>query len=452
MKQKALIEVDGLSKKFCRSLKKSLWYGVQDIFGELWPTKPGMRPGEFWALRDISFSLQPGESLGIVGRNGAGKSTLLKLLNGLLKPDAGQIRLRGRVGAIIELGSGFNPVLSGRENIFAQAAFQGISRRRAEAKLEPIVDFAGLGDFIDTPVQFYSSGMQARLAYAVAAHMEPDILLVDEALAVGDIDFQRKCLNHMTNYLNRGGTVILVSHASHQIQAVCQRGLVLEQGQETFAGPVTEALDYYFKEEHLDTPYHQAIHSQYRQNGTERGVLSEEHPVHINRVEFEPVHGEEIKTGYPVRVSVHYSALRSFEQTGWGFVIYTDDHQVCLASAHSHTLRPLSGGHGVLHCTIPQIPLAPGHYLVKVAISNFQDNFALATSGWEDTPHRLTIQNDATPLTNARQALGVLVYLDGNWDEVEDENANKDDNQVGDEVNNEVSSTDKNTTVEIGNR
>ena len=418
MKQKALIEVDGLSKKFCRSLKKSLWYGVQDIFGELWPTKPGMRPGEFWALRDISFSLQPGESLGIVGRNGAGKSTLLKLLNGLLKPDAGHIRLRGRVGAIIELGSGFNPVLSGRENIFAQAAFQGISRRRAEAKLEPIIDFADLGDFIDTPVQFYSSGMQARLAYAVAAHMEPDILLVDEALAVGDIDFQRKCLNHMTNYLNRGGTVILVSHAAYQIQTVCQRGLVLEQGQVAFAGPVTEALDYYFKEERNTalSRGQMAFHQQHL-NGSGPKPLSDEHPVQIQQVKIEPLEEEEIKTGYPMRISIHYSSLHSFEYVSWSFVIYTADHQTCLALGRPESLRRIAAGQGVMQCIIPRLPLAAGHYLLKIIIQDMIQNFALAVSGWEDTPHRFLVQAEASELNNARAQLGVLVHLESIWDE-----------------------------------
>src|SRR5918911_1277845 len=181
-----LVEARNVSKKFADDLKRSLWYGVQAIAGEMafWHTngRAQLRPGEFWALDQVSFELRRGEALGIIGPNGVGKSTLLRLLNGLIKPDAGRITIRGRVGALIELGAGFSPVLSGRENIYASAAILGLSRRQTHQLVDQIIDFSDIGAFIEMPVQHYSSGMHLRLAYAVAAHLNPEVLLVDEVL------------------------------------------------------------------------------------------------------------------------------------------------------------------------------------------------------------------------------------------------------------------------------
>ena len=231
-----VISATRLSKRYCRDLRRSLWYGLGDIAREITRRSAHdrsveLREAEFWALKDVSFELGRGESLAVIGANGAGKSTLLKVLYGLVKPDAGRVRIAGRVGALIELGTGFNPVLSGRENVYVNAAILGFSRAKVERLMDEITDFAGIGEFIDTPVQYYSSGMQARLTYAVAAHMTPDVLLVDEVLAVGDIAFQHKCFTHMQRYLDAGGSLLFVSHNPYQIQAICRRGIVLEKGQ-----------------------------------------------------------------------------------------------------------------------------------------------------------------------------------------------------------------------------
>jgi lipopolysaccharide transport system ATP-binding protein len=187
-----LIRCEGLSKKFCKDFKRSLWYGIKDVtssFSKKAQHHDVLRKDEFWAVKDISFELRRGECLGLIGHNGAGKSTLLKLLNGLITPDQGQVTMKGRVGALIELGAGFNPVLTGRENIYNNGAVLGFSKEEIDSKLEAIIDFSELRDFIDMPVQNYSSGMKVRLGFAVAAQMEPDILLIDEVLAVGDMGF-----------------------------------------------------------------------------------------------------------------------------------------------------------------------------------------------------------------------------------------------------------------------
>jgi len=229
-----LIKVECLSKKFCRSLKKSLWYGMQDIGSELLGKRHGddgvLRPDEFWAVKDLSFEVKRGECLGIIGHNGAGKTTLLRILNGLIRPDQGHIEMRGRVGALIALGAGFNPILTGRENIYVNAAVLGMSKQYVDRKIDEIIDFAEIQDFINAPVQTYSSGMNVRLGFAVAAILlEPDILFLDEVLAVGDIGFTIKCLN-IVRRMTKKSAVIFVSHNMQQVSAFCTRTLVMGHG------------------------------------------------------------------------------------------------------------------------------------------------------------------------------------------------------------------------------
>ncbi len=243
-----LIKVEGVSKKFCRSLKKSLWYGMQDLGNELLGRRHGgngeLRPEEFWAVKDVSFELKRGEALGLIGRNGAGKTTLLRLLNGLIKPDAGRIEMRGKVGALIALGAGFNPILTGRENIYVNASVLGLSKGEIEDKIEEIVDFSEIGEFIDSPVQSYSSGMQVRLGFAVATALKPDILLLDEVLAVGDVAFRGKCFRRIGEILN-DAAVIFVSHNEAQIHRICNTALMLDSGRVHFHGETAEVLQSY---------------------------------------------------------------------------------------------------------------------------------------------------------------------------------------------------------------
>lgn len=271
-----LVRVENVSKIFCRDLKKSLLYGLKDSARDLmsWGKKSGdgrskskdgisspisdirysttrdeesLRPGEFYAVRDVSFELRRGECLGVIGHNGAGKTTLLKMLSGLIKPDVGRIEMRGRVGAIIALGAGFNPVLTGRENIYVNGSVLGLSRREIDSKLDEIIEFAEIRDFIDAPVQSYSSGMQVRLGFSVAVAMQPDILIVDEVLAVGDFNFRWKCLNKISNLIKSGVSIILVSHNAADLARTCQAGLFLENGKSFFNGVISDALSNYEK-------------------------------------------------------------------------------------------------------------------------------------------------------------------------------------------------------------
>jgi lipopolysaccharide transport system ATP-binding protein len=203
---------------------------------------------DFWALKDVSFSVQEGEAIGIIGRNGAGKSTLLKILSQITPPTKGQITMRGRVASLLEVGTGFHPELTGRENIFLNGAILGMRREEIKRKFDEIVAFAEIDKFLDTPVKRYSSGMYVRLAFAVAAHLEPEILIVDEVLAVGDTQFQKKCLGKMGDVVNEGRTVLFVSHNMAAVQQFCQNGMVLNEGKLIFRGAIRDAIRSYIND------------------------------------------------------------------------------------------------------------------------------------------------------------------------------------------------------------
>jgi lipopolysaccharide transport system ATP-binding protein len=245
-----LVKAEGVSKKFSLSLKRSLWYGTLDLGNELLGRRHGgggqLRKGEFWAVRNISFELRRGECLGLIGHNGAGKTTLLRMLNGLIKPDEGRIEIRGKVGALIALGAGFNPILTGRENVYTNASVLGLSKRQVDAKLDEIIEFSEIGKFIDSPVQNYSTGMNLRLGFSVAALLiEPDVLFLDEILAVGDIGFIIKCLN-LVRKLTAKSAVVFVSHSMTFVAAFCTRVIVMKQGEALLdTRKVTDGIDAY---------------------------------------------------------------------------------------------------------------------------------------------------------------------------------------------------------------
>ncbi|MBN2225326.1 MAG: ATP-binding cassette domain-containing protein [Deltaproteobacteria bacterium] len=246
----ALVEINGVSKKFSKSLRDARRYGLKKLvagaFGvrDEWNT---LRPGQFWAVDDVSFTVEKGETLGIIGRNGAGKSTILKMINGLYLPDKGEITVKGSVGALIELGAGFHPLLTGRENIYIKGAMFGKRKREVDELFDQIVEFADLGDFIDSPVGTYSSGMYIRLGFAVAIYNDPDIMLVDEILAVGDYKFKQKCFSKI-NELKRKTAFVFVSHSMLDITRFCDRVVVLDRGKLAYLGSPVEGVKFYLDE------------------------------------------------------------------------------------------------------------------------------------------------------------------------------------------------------------
>lgn len=262
-----VLELQAVSKRFCPSLKRSLWYGVHDILRSVLGNRdpsPALRSGEFWAVDNVSTRLRRGEALGLIGPNGAGKTTLLRMINGLIMPDRGDIRVRGRVGAMIALGTGFNPLLSGRENVYINGSVLGMSRREINARFEQIVEFAEIGGFIDNPVRTYSSGMNMRLGFAIAGHVRPDLLLIDEVLAVGDVGFRMKCFRHLRQLREQGTAVVVVTHNMNDLQRVANRCMVLAGGRLHTEGPLQQAVAEYQRLNFARTGEGEAPHAEAR--------------------------------------------------------------------------------------------------------------------------------------------------------------------------------------------
>ncbi len=225
-------------------------HGKEDPNAKIAPLLKGQEKqiegDRFWALRDINIEVKEGEVLGIIGKNGAGKSTLLKILSRVTAPTRGSIKIKGRIASLLEVGTGFHPELTGRENVFMNGAINGMTKQEIRGKLDEIIDFSGVEDFIDTPVKRYSSGMRVRLGFAIAAHLDPEILIIDEVLAVGDAEFQKKCLGKMGEVARAGRTVLFVSHNMASIRKLCGKGLVVKEGAVSFAGNVAQSIEHYF--------------------------------------------------------------------------------------------------------------------------------------------------------------------------------------------------------------
>jgi lipopolysaccharide transport system ATP-binding protein len=397
-----LITATGLTKILCKELQRSLWYGTTGIARELLGvSRQGatLRPGEFRALDDVSFEVAEGESLGLVGRNGAGKTTLLRVLSGLLPPDAGHVTVRGRVGALIALGAGFNPTLSGRENIYVNGAVLGFSGAEIAARFDEIVEFAELYDFIDAPLHSYSSGMHARLGFSVAAQLEPDILLVDEVLAVGDIAFRAKCYRRIHELLAGGTAVILVSHQATMLQSVCTSGLLLEKGRIAVAGEIEHVLRSY--EARLEP------------DGTDELVTvrtQQSDDFTIDRVVFLGAEGTEsdaLQTGTAGAFRIRCTATRAFDQLAVHIVIRrTGGDGEPLVVLHSdRTGSRLSAAAGAFDLTFEMSALAlrPGPYRMKVEITG--PNHA-PLGAMDAVPFRVTAR---TPIGSAQ------FFQSGHW-------------------------------------
>jgi lipopolysaccharide transport system ATP-binding protein len=332
----------------------------------------------FWALQDVSLEVKEGEILGLIGRNGAGKTTLLKILSRITKPTTGWAEMRGRVGSLLEVGTGFHPELTGRENAFLSGAILGMNKKEIERKFDEIVAFAELEKFIDTPVKHYSSGMYVRLAFAVAAHLEPEILLVDEVLAVGDINFQKKCLGKMGDVAREGRTVVLVTHQMNQIRRLCHRVAWIDAGSVRQEGPAHEVL----------AAYESAMFSGDRAKGLQRSTGAE---VQFLRWEIAEAHADRrnvLSSQGPVTVNFFVEVSRPVTNGDHGIALYNAQRQLMWASA-ARNLTLESGIHAFSH-SFPSIPLRPGAYQWQTSI--WDDGEMLDT--WDCVPE-MTIATEA---------------------------------------------------------
>lgn len=326
---------------------------------------------EFWALRNVSFEIERGEAVGILGRNGAGKSTLLKILSRITEPTQGRVRIGGRISSLLEVGTGFHPELTGRENIFLNGAILGMTRSEIRKKFDEIVAFAEVENFLDMPVKYYSSGMYVRLAFAVAAHLEPEILVVDEVLAVGDALFQRKCLSKMSGFGDAGRTVLFVSHNLSAVLNLCQKAIVLEQGQVAFQGNSKNAVDFY-------------IHNLAHAGANNQGHLVDLRSAHGRLPKFQPwLQKLEVCTGEGKPLEGRLAVAASIQVTV-EFELRTPTDKfdprlnfrdlfgqmIFVARSSYEPSRNWGERCGVqrMVCEIPELPLVPGEYRIDVAL------------------------------------------------------------------------------------
>jgi lipopolysaccharide transport system ATP-binding protein len=356
-----LILADGVSKKFCRRFRKSLWYGVCDSVADMTGVGPStrLRREEFWAVNDLSFEVRRGECLGLIGSNGAGKTTLLKMLNGLIKPDKGRIEMRGRVGALIALSAGFNPILTGRENVYVYGSILGLTKKEIDGIFDEIVDFAEIEEFIDTPVQSYSSGMQVRLGFAVASALQPDILLVDEVLAVGDVRFRWKCFERIKRLKENGVCIILVSHNSRDLMRTCTEGLVLSAGKLMFAGGIEEAVLGYEKE-----PAPKALIAP-RHNGATS-------PIHVSATTYrvDGVPATTMRSGDALDVVIEVEAMQKIERARIVLALLHSEFGPLFAVSSFACCGwiPISEGTNVVTVSLGRLPIQFGSYYVEASV------------------------------------------------------------------------------------
>jgi lipopolysaccharide transport system ATP-binding protein len=360
MSSEILIQTKAVAKKFSYSLKSSMKYGLVDIACDFIGSSTRsdrLRKNEFWSLQDINFEIRRGECLGLIGPNGSGKSTLLKMINGIIAPDRGSIAIRGRVGALIEVGAGFHPLLTGRENIYINGSIMGLKKKEIDEKFDSILNFADLGDFIDTPVGYYSSGMHVRLGFAVAAHLEPDIMLIDEVLAVGDVGFRAKCYHAIGNLLQKSA-VIFVSHSMPLVAKVAQKTMVLNKGKMAFNGPTSESILKYY---HLFADKEDDMRM-----GSGDAV--------INSYFFDAPHYQDkclIEYGGKLTIRLNISAHKMIKDLIVNIVFRSIADDV-IAECNNH-IEPFhismkKGGKKKLKITIEQFTLNPGVYKVALAL------------------------------------------------------------------------------------
>jgi lipopolysaccharide transport system ATP-binding protein len=363
------IRAHGLSKQYRLSVLRRGHDTLRDLISDSvrgLMSRNGVRGGvdTIWALRDVSFEIPEGQIVGVIGRNGAGKSTLLKILSRITEPTEGRAEIRGRVGSLLEVGTGFHPELTGRENVYLNGAVLGMRKREIDRKFDEIVGFAEVDRFLDTPVKRYSSGMQVRLAFAVAAHLEPDILLVDEVLAVGDVAFQRKCMGKMTSVAQEGRTILFVSHNMAAIQNLCNRGIIVQGGALGFDGTAAAAVSAYLQDvaRPMESPFHNNPHR--RGDGSFRftaaRVLDGEGRESGHLIAGEPAVFEFAyeNSGRARHAAV---ALTLFNQLGTAVANFNMDLTGFIPDGLAATGRFI--------CRIPALPLPLGEYRGAVAVS-----------------------------------------------------------------------------------
>jgi len=365
------IKVQGLSKQYVIGGAEQHYDSFRDMFTNVlknpWQKYKKLRGHDqslerFFALKNINFEIKQGEIVGIIGHNGAGKSTLLKVLSRITSPTTGKIEVHGRVASLLEVGTGFHPELTGRENIFLNGSILGMKRSEIRQRFDEIVEFAGVQKFLDTPVKRYSSGMYVRLAFSVAAHLDSDVLLVDEVLSVGDQEFQKKCLGKLGDISSQGRTVIFISHNLSSVSSLCDRGILLSSGQVSMDGPIDAVL----------TAYNEEIHS-----GGETVQLSDKKPALIKLLKFVNSENREnvIRSGESCQISVDVDCYDELKEVVLEVGFYDQkDQRLTLLSSYSEMAHlTLKKGTNSFSFDIESLPLVSGSYYLNIAIVRNKD-------------------------------------------------------------------------------
>lgn len=424
----------GVSKSYTRDLRRSQRNGVAAIVAEVRRgrrERDDLRSGEFWAVRDVSFQVERGEALGIVGRNGAGKSTLLRIVAGITQPTTGEVLHRGRVGTLLDPSAGFNPVLTGRENVEVAYALLG-GGRPDRAMVDQIVGYAAVEGAVDHPVRTFSQGMRMRLGFSVMVHVDPDVLVIDEALAVGDTAFQLQCLDHLHSYCRSGGTVIFASHSMWLFQHLATTGLYLDAGTVASLGDPTDVADRYITDlqsgswvdagsgpdimnrERVMRPSsepEQADEPRSAAGGGTATVAANQRPVRV-RVHVDGVGEGGPVTGGPLALRFDLASAEPFDQVELALVLWTADLSICVVADRSHSIDGASGadtfamaaGPMSLRCVIDPLPLTPGRYAVRAAVYDGATSDVLGMVGFEDAPIWFEVKGEDPPPDEAGDA------------------------------------------------
>jgi ABC-type polysaccharide/polyol phosphate transport system ATPase subunit len=395
------ITVDGVWKRFRlyhernQSLKAAVMRGGRAKYEE------------FWALKDVSFEVTPGTTFALVGQNGSGKSTMLKCLAKILRPDRGGTRIEGKMSALLELGAGFHPELSGRENVFLNGSILGLTKRELEQKFDDIVDFAGLEQFIDMPVKNYSSGMYVRLGFSVAINVDPDVLLIDEVLAVGDEEFQRRCLERVVELRSAGKTIVVVTHSLPTVRSLCDEALWLEHGEIRRIGKADQVADAYLGQIHLDILAADGQVNPHRPAGQ----------VSITGLELLDRQGRpasRVATGDQVTFRLHYDAAEPVTNPVFSFAVHTSDGVLVTGpnTKEAHVSLEKIEGTGHVDLTVDRFMLLIGSYDLSAECTNDTITHSY------DRLHR-ALRFDVNPGT-PHETFGGLVSLDGTWSLADD--------------------------------
>lgn len=397
-----IIEVKNLSKKY-RIGESQPYITLRDTIAGVFSNplkslKDGLRQDEFWALKNINFTVEPGEVVGIIGHNGAGKSTLLKILSRITPPTTGEITLRGRVGSLLEVGTGFQQELTGRENIFLNGAILGMTQAEIKKKFDEIVDFAEVEKFIDTPVKHYSSGMYMRLAFSIAAHLDPEILIVDEVLAVGDAEFQKKCLGKMDEVSKKQGkTVLIVSHNMSMLSAICHSGIVLNRGVQVDYSSINNAINTYEK----------TVVGSDDISSTFTGNLL--NIIKINKVEINGKNNftNTIDPLSNLSITVHGIAKKTLNRCRFTIAVENDKERI-FSVTDKPTEYKISKGKFKLFLELRRLPLRPGEYYLGLGASSTENGYMYI---WNNNAKKIMI-NEKWSDINEKKNYGVITITD----------------------------------------